>query len=547
MGLYRPVIEHFAAFEAQQNPIDHVRAFVQAALLETPLEKKAIAGLMLAVEEAVTNTIRHGYMYGPGRLHVRVRSTRQWVSVTITDSGRAYSFDTDPALDARQLADTGRRGGLGQYLMRKVSDQVDYRRVGDENILSLIKRFRPAAQALPKSGLRRRIAWTGTIALAASVIIGAWLIERQTTTSITSQFFDQWSQFGRTAAAATGQHFLNDRSDAEFDQLAVGLKSAYPGLAYLVILSGSPTVRAISELRIRAHSESPESVHELYAPPQGVPVGQEGRWLTNASEKPVYHFCHSISLDGRRVGMVVWAVPESQLAGLIQSERGRIIRWSLAIVLAGALLIFLGSNWMTRPIQKMLASLRVAGSRGIEVAPPTAGPDEIREVVAAFNEATETVAQTHREMAERDVARREMEASQQLQRALLPRELPKVPGYEFGATCRMARQVGGDYYDMFTVGPDHWLIIVADVAGKGFPAALLMTSFRTATRLLAPSHPSPADLLQALHEFLTAHPWDLSLPRVACRWTFAVTASRSRPRDTHRPCCSGLLPARCRV
>ncbi len=505
MAFSRPLIEHFAAFEAQQNPLEDVRAFVQAALLETALEKKAIAGLMLAVEEAVTNTIRHGYMYGPGRLHVRIRSTRQWVSLTISDKGRAYAFDTDAAPDARQLAETGRKGGLGQYLMQKVSDHVEYRRIGDENILTMIKRFRPSAQYQPRSGLRRRVIWTGSLALAIAVLAGAIVIERQTTTSIRSEFFGQWSQFGRSAAAATGQHFLNDRSDAEFDQLVVGLKSANPGLAYLIILSAPQAARSGGGLRIRAHSESPESVHELYTPPDGVPPDEDGRWLVTVSGQPDYHFSQSISLDGRRVGVVAWGVPESRLSGMIHGERVRIARWSTAIFLAGVLLILVGSNWITRPIQKLLASLRTAGTRGMEVATPTAGPNEIREVVAAFNDATESVAQSHRQMAERDVARREMEASQQLQRALLPSELPRLDQYEFGATCRMARQVGGDYYDIFAVAPGQWLVVVADVAGKGFPAALLMTSFRTATRLLATTHTSPADLLNALHQFLVMH------------------------------------------
>jgi serine phosphatase RsbU (regulator of sigma subunit) len=322
---------------------------------------------------------------------------------------------------------------------------------------------------------------------------------------VRGEFFEQWSQFGRSAAAATGQHFLNDRSDAEFDQLAVGLKSANPGLAYLEILSAAPSSKSAGELRIRAHSESPETVHEPYSSPKGVPAGEEGRWLISSNGRPVYHFCQSIRLDGRQVGMVVWGVPEQLLAGRIQAERTRIIRWSAAIFLAGALLILIGSNWLTRPIQKLLTALRTAGKHGIEVAGPTAGPDEIREVVAAFNEATESAAQLHKQMAERDSARREMEASQQLQRALLPGERPKVEGYGFGAACRMARQVGGDYYDIFPAGDDRLLIIVADVAGKGFPAALLMTSFRTATRLLAQQNQSPSTLLDALHQFLTTH------------------------------------------
>src|SRR5262249_34157565 len=71
-------------------------------------------------------------------------------------------------------------------------------------------------------------------------------------------------------------------------------------------------------------------------------------------------------------------------------------------------------------------------------------------------------------------------AARQIAEALLPEERPKVPGYSFWEYYRPALTVGGDFYDYIPVAaadpaatPDRWVIMVGDVAGKGFPAALL--------------------------------------------------------------------------
>jgi len=86
----RTISEHFAAFPAAIDSLDDIREFVRAALWETPLERKAIAGLLLAVEEAVTNIVRHGYLFGPGRVRLRVRHSRATVQIILIDSGRPY-------------------------------------------------------------------------------------------------------------------------------------------------------------------------------------------------------------------------------------------------------------------------------------------------------------------------------------------------------------------------------------------------------------------------------------------------------------------------
>ena len=77
---------------------------------------------------------------------------------------------------------------------------------------------------------------------------------------------------------------------------------------------------------------------------------------------------------------------------------------------------------------------------------------------------------------ERARAHRELEVARQVQERLLPAKLPEVPGLDAAVFYRSAAQIGGDYYDFFRAGSGEFAIVIADVAGKGVPAALLMAS-----------------------------------------------------------------------
>ena len=75
---------------------------------------------------------------------------------------------------------------------------------------------------------------------------------------------------------------------------------------------------------------------------------------------------------------------------------------------------------------------------------------------------------------ERDALERELGVARGVQRQLLPREVPDVPGLELAGICRQAIAVGGDYYDFLPLDDGCFGLVVADVSGKGVPAALLM-------------------------------------------------------------------------
>ena len=96
---------------------------------------------------------------------------------------------------------------------------------------------------------------------------------------------------------------------------------------------------------------------------------------------------------------------------------------------------------------------------------------------------------------------REMKVVGQIQRSLLPAELPKVPTLDLAAYYQPAQRAGGDYYDFFPMPDDQWGIFIADVSGHGTPAAVLMA----VTHCIAHTHPGPPLPPGKLLEYLNGH------------------------------------------
>lgn len=107
----------------------------------------------------------------------------------------------------------------------------------------------------------------------------------------------------------------------------------------------------------------------------------------------------------------------------------------------------------------------------------------------------------HRESLERERLERELELAAAIQRQLLPREFPALPGFEILARTEPSRHVGGDVYDVMAAAAGV-LMVVSDVAGKGVPAALMAASLHSALHVLARGCPPVAELTGMLHAHL---------------------------------------------
>ncbi len=97
---------------------------------------------------------------------------------------------------------------------------------------------------------------------------------------------------------------------------------------------------------------------------------------------------------------------------------------------------------------------------------------------------------------------RELEIAQNIQRSLLPAALPKLGGFELAALCDSAREVGGDFYDVISLGDGCFVLVIADVMGKGIPAALFAAILRSLIRALPEHSREPAKLMTTVNRIL---------------------------------------------
>lgn len=111
-------------------------------------------------------------------------------------------------------------------------------------------------------------------------------------------------------------------------------------------------------------------------------------------------------------------------------------------------------------------------------------------------------ARLYRVAVEKGRMERELQMAREIQESLLPARVPAMHGYEVAAGWRAAREVAGDFYDLFML-PDETLgVVMADVSDKGAPAALFMALARSMIRTHAYSGFSPLDTLARTNELI---------------------------------------------
>lgn len=104
--------------------------------------------------------------------------------------------------------------------------------------------------------------------------------------------------------------------------------------------------------------------------------------------------------------------------------------------------------------------------------------DELGDLAVSLNEMAAAVKQGRKEALARERLESELETARKIQKRLLPHEIPIFPGFEIAGTSLPSQQVGGDYFDFLDMGTGQMGIAIADVSGKGIPAALLMANLQ---------------------------------------------------------------------
>ena len=111
-------------------------------------------------------------------------------------------------------------------------------------------------------------------------------------------------------------------------------------------------------------------------------------------------------------------------------------------------------------------------------------------------------AMLHRQILDKIRIEEQLHLAKEVQERLLPKGPPAIPGYDIAGVFIPTSVLGGDYYDYLDLPGGQVGLVIADVSGKGIPAALIMAAFRTLVRTRAHHEPDSANLAQMLNHML---------------------------------------------
>lgn len=199
--------------------------------------------------------------------------------------------------------------------------------------------------------------------------------------------------------------------------------------------------------------------------------------------------------------------------------------YGLILLIGGTLAYFL-TRRMTQPIRnlsKVMAGIQ-EGQLTARYEPDFLG-FEINTLGAVFNETVDAIldqkGQAAEERVNREILAKELRLGQQVQRSLLPQEMPHYHGVEIGEVYIPAIEVGGDFYDVFIrewEDRDQLVIAVADGSGKGVQACFFSLTVRNLLRILAKQYVDIAQIMKAVNELFLLYTGE------TCMFVTAITA-----------------------
>ena len=201
----------------------------------------------------------------------------------------------------------------------------------------------------------------------------------------------------------------------------------------------------------------------------------------------------------------------------LRSNEGRTVITTLLIavlmLLLAAFLSLLFSNRLVNPIKRM--TLRISEMQGddmsFQVEDVLMTGDEIEVLARAFANMSDKMQGYVREIvnitSEKQRLDTELSIAADIQLNMLPRHFPAFPDrneFDLYAVMDPAKEVGGDFYDFFLIDEDHLALVMADVSGKGVPAAMFMVISKTLIKnaTLSGRYRSPAEILRDVNSHL---------------------------------------------
>ncbi len=525
--MFQDVVKEQLKIPAHIDHLGELRDFVTRIGKKHGFSDKVINAFKLAIDEAGTNVIRHAYRGSDTQGFITIRALIKKSSMTICLIDQGKFFDPkhvqDP--DLQRYVDIGKKGGLGIFIMRKLMDEIDYRRTEEGNELRLTK-HRDAP--LKKSGLPVRVPrvpvhmptafkgipatlkaryWIRTSAVITVIVgLGYLLFFFRAASENQGEVFATLTEVGQVIKnnLISDPEILLDDSGAKIQGvLDAGFKDRKGFLYDIIVVDSTDFISAHTDLNrgYRRFDEMPAN-RKMVAPDIYLYRVMAPSDDDQPAEREVYdHFTPIITRDGAKYGYLHVRIFKDYVDGRIAARRAADGTLALTILLVSYIGAMLLVYILMNPFHRLGDWVRTMGHGGdVGDAMDIDTSTEVGEIAQAFSDITVKFRESQKNLAEQERLQKEMQVAQEIQQMLLPSSFPDLEGYELASYYEAAKEVGGDYYDFVEVDKDTLGVVVADVSGKGVPGSLVMAMIRQALRAEARNLYDAAEVLSRVNE-----------------------------------------------
>jgi len=141
LSLSNKTLKRELSVKSTTDNLAHIRDFTKEAAKICGFSEDVTGKIVLAVDEACTNIIKHAYKYSPqGNIFISVKFADSKFEISITDEGTHFNPDAVPEPDIKEYYKQKKVGGLGMYLIKRLMDEVKYSTLtGNKNQVVLTK------------------------------------------------------------------------------------------------------------------------------------------------------------------------------------------------------------------------------------------------------------------------------------------------------------------------------------------------------------------------------------------------------------------------